>query len=224
MTRLQYFEVGGSASSGGQQGGDTVFLGPEYGESSNLGVGIRVGGSMSFTGMRAQHDTWLDELNPTTTHGSDASLQAKLTVPASNNAQRAYIAWDLTGLSRATITSASVTFTIRTDGLNDVQAPWQFRTGASQPFDESTATWGNSVPVGGTTRQSGTSLAPGTLTGGWSTHTIVLNSTARANMKGNWCWLRFVGEDTLGVNIVFVRSKEHTTAAEQPYLDLAGTL
>ena len=42
MTRLQYFEVGGSAQSGGQQGGDTVFFGPEYGDNSAHGAGVAV--------------------------------------------------------------------------------------------------------------------------------------------------------------------------------------
>ena len=282
MTRLQYFEVGGSASSGGQQGGDTVFLGPEFGEPVDLTVGVdlelgsldlgpfdtptvgaasnfaladlgpfstpAVGASASLSaaalgpfarnalgaavtgtlvanGLDPAGDTYIQQAAPTTTAGSATILLAKLSTVAGSNEERAIIAYDLTGYAGTTITSATFHFACETDAAAAANAPWDIRTRASPGFTESTAHWNNTQPLAGTVRQSGTVNAPSnTLGPAWAARTIAADATLRANMPGNWVFLRFTGADALGVNRIRIQSKENGSPTQLPKLDLQVTL
>lgn len=226
MTRLGFLDEGTTAGGGGGPSvGDPVFLGPRYGEDVDLTVGVAVAGRFTTGEITAGHDTYLQELTPTVTAGAATVLLAKQTVPAAGNEERAFIAWDLTGLGSSTITSAVFRFAVETDALAAANAPWTLRTHPSQPFVESTATWGNSIPVPGTQRQSGTVVAPSNLLGpAWSAVSITANASARSAMAGAWVYLRFTGADGTGVNRIRIQSKEFVSPTQAPTLELAVTL
>lgn len=188
-------------------------------------AGVTAAGTLTANGLNASHDTYLQEAFADTPSGAATVLLAKLSALAANNAERAFIAWDLTGYANTTITSATFHFAVETDATTSASAPWSIRTHPTQPFTESTATWNNSVPVPGTERQNGTVSAPSNLLGpAWAARSVVADATARANMPGNWVYLRFTGADALGVSRIRIQSKENGSPTQLPALDIQVAL
>lgn len=173
-----------------------------------------------------QHDTWLDEANPTTTHGSDTTLGCKNDTASGvvDDDQNAYIAWDFTNINTSSqINSSGATFTFwasSNDAVVTQTLRGQYFINATQPFVESTATWNNTEQPPGSPQgvPFTVSVAPGAaqqFTVNWET-----NFT---NVPGDWGYVRFTGHNTtLTLTRFLISSKEHST--QKPYFTWSDNL
>lgn len=174
----------------------------------------------TFDNLLSDEDTELRENQGDTTRGANAAITAKQPTPILNNERIAYIAWDLTAITGpATVDTATILIVGETDDLISENGDVEVYTNAAKPFEEDTATWNNSEPPPGTLRE--------TIVVNWNPtpnqKTLTLNATTRANMLGNWLFLRILGAGALGENIITVVSKEGA-AADRPDLSFEVTV
>jgi hypothetical protein len=148
-------------------------------------------------------DFYLDQGAGNSNFGSVTALLAKQTVPLSNNARVSYVIFDFTDLSTAALETASIFLTQVNNAIGASNTAVQIYTNASVPAENS-ATWNADEPLAGTLRQSFTQSIPTTAT----EIEYVLNSAARTNIPGNYCIVRVLGADALGVSSITTNSKE----------------
>lgn len=165
------------------------------------------------------HDTYLNRSAGTTNYGTATGLLHKANTAVVNDDKNAYIMWDMTGLATGSVSSASVTLWTTHNSLTATAYNWEIYTHPTQPFNESTATWDADEPPPGTQRQSGSSAS---FASGGAYETITFDATARANMTGNWVYLRLVGSASALVTFT-TSSKENATSADRPVLDMEIT-
>lgn len=185
----------------------------------NLGVNAALTTQLTVVDKLADEDTYLDENAPDTTFGSATDLLSKTNAALGQNEQTTYLAWDFTWL-QGSVDSAVIEMTSRTSAVLGENANISIQTSPSKPIEEDTATWNNSEPPSGTQRQTHSEA----LTTTNKTFTITLNATARANMPGNWIFLRIPGTSALGLNTITTESKETGTASLRPTMDYTVTL
>jgi len=89
-------------------------------------------------------DSWIDEANPTDTHGAAEELSIGVELGADPDEKHALIAFDL-GHTSGTVTNAKLSvFVITTDAAPQVELRLARMIST---FDESTVTWANSQPA-----------------------------------------------------------------------------
>lgn len=182
-------------------------------------VSAAVAGRLTVASLPPTVDTYLDENAPDTSFGTADTLLAKTNAAVGQNEQYTYVGWDLTGYAGTTFTTLTIRLTVRTTATLSENAPFAVFTHPTQPFSEA-STWNSAQPPPGTSRQTGTVQAATT----YATRTITGDATLRANAPGNWMYVRVSGAAALGLATIQTRSREHTTAAERPNIDLQVTL
>lgn len=180
-----------------------------------LGTNIAIATSIAIAS-QPQEDTYLDRANGTTANGSATVLSAQNNTAVVNDDENTYIAWDLTGFTTGTVSSAEIDLYMSENLLvGGLDANIEIYTNASKPFEESTATWNADEQPAGTLRQTITENIDGaTLT----LHTLTLDATSRANMLGNWVYVRVTGPSS-GLDtttVISTGSKEN--AGNEPEL------
>jgi hypothetical protein len=166
--------------------------------------------------IQSSADFYVDQAAGNSNFGSAAALLAKQTVPLSNNARVSYLIFDFTTLSTATLETASVFLTQVNNAIGASNTAVQVYTNATVPA-EGSATWNADEPLAGTLRQSFTQSIPITST----EIEYVLDATARANIPGNYCIVRVLGADALGINTITTNSKE--AGSGKPRIEVVQT-
>ena len=206
-------------SLAGQTSATTALTIPALSLAGSRTVRGTLTGEYTVTGMQAKRDTYLDENTPTTAYGSATNLLAKTNAAVGNNRQHTYVAFDLTGV-QGTVTSATVSLRISTTATLGETATYTVFTHPSAPFVEASATWNNTEPPPGTSRGTISQAVTTTPTN----YTLTFTSTQRANMPGNWVYLRCIGTSALGLNTITTVSKESATAANRPQMTFTVTI
>ena len=182
----------------------------------DLGLAVGHDSTYQYTvdSMLPQEDTYLDDSNADTNYGTAQNLQSQQANIFGNNASNAYVAWDGAEVGG---TTREVTFVVQRDGgLTNANLNFEVYYHTSKPFEEDTATWNNSEQPPGTLLSTGSFDDLGT-SPELVTYTIPASHLNTA--VGNWFYFRFIGETGLGnTQNFFIRSKEHTTTADRPYL------
>ena len=192
---------------------------PAVATNSNTNLRGQIRLVYTVTDMLPKHDTYLDEASPSTTFGTATNLLAKTNAAVGNNRQHTYISFDMTGVS-GTVDSATVSLRISTTAALGENATYTVFTHPSRPFQESVATWNNAEPPPGTSR--GTIVQAVTTTP--TNYTLTFDATMRANMPGNWVYLRCIGTSALGLNTITTVSKESGTTANRPRMTFTVTV
>lgn len=203
----------------GNLGASTVLDLEEVNLAGDFGVSAAIAGSVVITDMLVDEDTYLDEAAGGTNFGSGTTAIGKNDTldGVVDDDKNAYLAWDLTGFA-GTPDTATINITLNDDAVSGDTARIEVYTDPSQPLDESTATWDADEQPAGTLRQTidqATTTTP-------TQFALTLDATTRANMFGNWLYLRIIGTaDGVGVVIITAQTKE---SASDPTLDLEITL
>lgn len=184
-------------------------------------VGVSATGGLVLTGLLPTDDMDLDEGNPNANTGSSGGVRAKTDAVLSNNEIVGYTMWDFTTIDGDQLAFASCVLHYwgATSLATGSSVNWTLYTHPTQPFDESTATWNNTEPPPGTSRQTGSQALTTTST----EYTITLNSTALANCAGNYVYLRWVSGTTLGLATEAIRSKD-SAGSDKPFANIEVTL
>lgn len=178
---------------------------PALATNSNTNARARVTAEYTAVDVQPKHDMYLDENTPGTNFGTATGLLAKTNAAVGNNRQHTYIGFDMTGVS-GTVTAANVKLEIRTSLVLGETATYTVFTHPTQPFTEGTATWTNTEPPPGTSRGTISQAVTTTAT----VYTLTFDSTQRANMPGNWVYLRCTGGAALAGSTITTTSKEGT--------------
>lgn len=191
--------------------------------NGDLSVSVAVDGSIFVEGMEADQDTYLDLANPNTANGSATVLLAKNNTIIIDDDKNVYIAWDFTDFSTGTVTDLELQLAMAEDAVvGGDTARIEIYTNATQPFDESTATWNDDEQPPGTLRETVDVAVDGATLGQYF---ITLGADTRNNMLGNWLYARVIGTaDGLGVVTISVASSENSSGAFRPQLEFTVDL
>lgn len=194
----------------------------ELSNTKSIGVDISEA-SVVIDNMLSDEDTYLDRAAGTTPFGTATALLAKNNTAVVNDDKKTYIAWDLTGILGASVSASTIDLYMSENAaVGGVTATIQIYTHPTKPIEEDTATWNVNEPPPGTLRQT-ISQAVNSATP--VLVTLTLDATTRANMLGNWVYVRVVGtSDGLGVNTITTQSKETVTSSQRPVMDMTITL
>lgn len=169
-----------------------------------------------FIDMRPTQDSWTDEGNPTDNHETATDLFIQQGVIGVQDGQRAFIAWDLTGLTgwEGVPGDDAVTVTVIMDPpLVNVAATLTTRSliQASQPWTESGITW-NNQPTHPTVEDE---TLLNLIAAGFA-HTFTLTSTVD-DVLGNWVSVQLSFEALVAVVGIFsARSREQASLSSRP--------
>ncbi len=180
-----------------------------------------LGAVFAIDHMIAKEDTYLDQASAGSSFGGSATLLSKTSTLGGNNAQVAYLAWDLTWVPlTGTINSAIIHVWTQTSNALGENGNYAIHTAVAKPFTEGTATWTANEPITGTNTETISKALTTTLT----EQVLTLNATTLASARGRWLWIRLPGTATLGLSTITTASKESATSGNRPYMELNVTL
>ncbi len=208
------------AIEGGTTAAGTVTM-PELGISGGTTAAASVGATLAIDRMIAKEDTYLDQASAGSSFGGAATLLSKTSTLGGNNAQVAYLAWDLTWTPlTGTINSAVIHVWSQTSSALGENGNFEIHTAVAKPFTEGTATWTASEPITGTNTETISKALTLTLT----EQVLTLDATTLASARGRWLWIRLPGTAALGLSTITTASKENATSGNRPYMELNVTL
>lgn len=171
---------------------------------------------VQFIDLRTQQDSWTDEGNPNTNHGTDTLLQIQQSIVLTQDGNRGFIAWDFTnivGLEEVPGDNEVTVSIVMNPPLVNIAAELTTRSliQATQPWTEGGITWNNQPNHPTIEDQTLLNL----ISAGF-THTFTLSSTVN-DVLGNWLSIQLSFEALVAVIGTFT-AQSRENAGTKPIL------
>lgn len=206
-------------------GGENVQLGDVFrvdptvngAESANMDDGLLI----QLGNLPMEGDSWTDQASTGTNHGSETTMIVKGKSTIANDERRAYLKLRIDKFVGFTSRSDKVSglhLRCQNTGLAAVNVTAEFRTGATDPFTESTINWSNQPSAYGTSRASVVSSIP---TGAAALRDWFLSDAQEAAVFGSgdtWLLVILTAPSAAVPPSVTIDTKEGTN--QDPYFDV----
>lgn len=175
-----------------------------------------------ISGVEPQGDNWTDQASTGTNHGTDATLISKGKSTLSSDERRAFMEWNLTGLTgfeadpNAASPRGRVTFRNTMSGsVLAVTLASDLQSNATQPFVEASQNWSNQADF--TSRQTFSTNIPDTTP---AFINLDLSDATVNAIIGQWVQLKIAQATAALPPTHTIDSREAATAANRPVLTL----